>query len=116
MTVSREGFPKKCRLSKPSEFRQVFSSRSRSVDSQFLVLARQNSQDIARLGLAVSKRKIRAAVGRNRVKRLIRESFRKNQEKLAGLDIVVVSQNRISLSDNTVLLQSLDRHWNRIGR
>jgi ribonuclease P protein component len=38
--------------------------------------------------LIVPKKLISTAVGRNRVKRLLREWFRQNQENLAGLDII----------------------------
>jgi ribonuclease P protein component len=109
-----EGFPKACRLSKPSQFRIVFDSNRRSADSLFLVIAAENGLDHARLGLAVSKRNVRAAVSRNRVKRIIRESFRKNREKLAGLDIVVVSQKRTAAADRNRLLYSLNKHWETI--
>jgi len=111
-----EGFPKSCRLSKPSQFRTVFSSDKRSVDSQFLVIATENGLDFARLGLAISKRNIRTAVSRNRIKRLTRESFRRNQAKLAGLDIVVVAQKRIAVADGDKLSYSLNQHWDKISK
>jgi ribonuclease P protein component len=42
-----------------------------------------------RLGLLVSKREARSAVVRNGIKRRIREAFRLEQARLAGLDILV---------------------------
>lgn len=42
-----------------------------------------------RLGLIVAGKVVRRAVGRNRVKRLLREVFRARQQELAGLDLVV---------------------------
>lgn len=47
-----------------------------------------NSQGHPRLGLAVPRRVIRLASGRNRLKRLMREQFRLNQGGLPSLDIV----------------------------
>jgi len=110
------GFPKACRLSKPSQFRIVFDSNRRSADSLFLVIAAENGLDHARLGLAVSKRNARAAVSRNRVKRIIRESFRKSRAQLAGLDVVVVSQKRTAAADRDKLLNSLNKHWEAISK
>jgi ribonuclease P protein component len=110
-----EGFPKSCRLSKPSQFRTVFSSDKRSTDSQFLVIAAENGLDTARLGLAISKRSIRTAVSRNRIKRLVRESFRRNRAKLVGLDVVVVAQKRIAATDSKRILHSLNQHWEKIS-
>ena len=42
-----------------------------------------------RLGLIVAGKVVRRAVGRNRVKRLLREVFRARQQDLVGLDLVV---------------------------
>jgi ribonuclease P protein component len=56
----------------------------------FSVFATQGECPQARLGIVVAKRNVKSAVARNKVKRLIRESFRKQQEQLSGLDVVVV--------------------------
>jgi ribonuclease P protein component len=48
-----------------------------------------NGLSDARLGLIVPKRYIPRAVDRNRVKRLLREWFRRNQGALAGRDVLV---------------------------
>ena len=48
-----------------------------------------NSLAYSRLGLIVAGKVVRRAVGRNRVKRLLREVFRARQQDLAGLDLVV---------------------------
>lgn len=42
-----------------------------------------------RLGILVSRRHCAAAVGRNRIKRCIREAFRLEQETLGSLDLLV---------------------------
>ncbi len=50
--------------------------------------ARPNSVGVSRLGMIVAKRVVRRAVGRNRVKRMIRESFRQ-RASLPAADLVV---------------------------
>jgi ribonuclease P protein component len=50
--------------------------------------------------LAISKKIIRKAVDRNRIKRMIRESFRLNQQQLGYFDIVVLAKR-----DSVKLLQ-----------
>jgi len=79
-----------------------------------LVLARINNLEIARLGLAVSKKQVRTAVERNKIKRVIRESFRKNQHFLKGLDIVVIPQGSLKQESSQGLRNSLLAHWQRI--
>lgn len=80
------------------------------------MLARPNGKEIARLGLAVPKRQIRKAVIRNRIKRLIRESFRYNQTRLAGLDFVVLVRAGASRVANPTFLQDLDKLWDRLKK
>jgi ribonuclease P protein component len=78
------------------------------------VLARENEREFARLGLAVGKKRIRNAVGRNRIKRLARESFRHHGEVLAGLDVVVLCRFD-GAATNEELRRSLAEHWRRLA-
>jgi ribonuclease P protein component len=66
------------------------------------------------LGLAIAKKSLRLAVERNRVKRIVRESFRLNQHGLTGVDIVVLSRKGIASANPEKLRKSLDKHWLRI--
>ena len=109
-------FQKHQRLRSPAEFRRVFNTSFRSADARFLVLASANGLPYARLGLAVSKEKLKKAVSRNCVKRLVRESFRKNAALLAGMDLVVLPQKKIDLSDRQALRDSLSFHWGKVSR
>lgn len=79
----------------------------------FTVLYRDNGIRAPRLGLAVSKKNCRQAVGRNRIKRIVRESFRLNQNRLPGIDIVVLSQPGTHKANNNELFTSLAAHWKR---
>ena len=79
----------------------------------FTVLYKKNGGHEARLGLAISKKHCRSAVGRNRLKRLVRESFRLNRADLAGLDLVVLNQAPATQASNKALFDSLLEHWQR---
>ncbi len=116
-TRFNNSFPRQFRLLSSDDFQQVFKrTEFRSVDQRLTVLAKQNDFAQARLGLAISKRIIKTAVGRNRVKRLTRESFRQHQQVLSGLDIVVLSRNGAPQADNPELTESLHVHWERIAK
>ena len=81
----------------------------------FTVLYKENGEQNARLGLAVSKKNCRLAVGRNRLKRVIRESFRQHHETLQGFDVVVLNQPAAMRASNKALFDSLHQHWQRCG-
>lgn len=109
-------FRKDNRLLDAAAFRRVFRDASRSRDKWFIVLCRENETELARLGLAISKKHCRQATARNRIKRIVRESFRQHQEQLAGLDIVVMNQPPATTGSNGQLFASLSDHWRRCGR
>jgi ribonuclease P protein component len=75
---------------------------------------RPNDKGYARLGLAISKRKVRKAVARNRIKRLVRESFRLNQANLPAADIVVLAKPAAATAERSIIWESLARHWQRL--
>ncbi len=108
------GFPKRARLLTRRDFDRVFGRATRSVDDCFTVLARPNDAGGPRLGLAIARKHARAAVARNRVKRLVRESFRHHQGELGPLDIVVLGRQGLAKRGNVELIASLARHWKRL--
>lgn len=78
------------------------------------MLYRGNQLSSARLGLAIAKKNIKLAVGRNRIKRLTRESFRLHQSLLPALDIVVMTKPQSAQVPDKVLFDSLSSHWKRL--
>ena len=109
------GFSRLKRLSSAAQFGQVFAQPKRSSDRYFTVLSRRNEISTARLGLAVSRRVARLAVDRNRLKRLAREVFR-CQQNLPPLDFVVMANKAAPAAENSVLRDSLQRHFDGISK
>lgn len=114
MGGDRRSFSRRNRLVKASEFQRVFDQAYRSGSSGFTVLARTNAGDEPRLGLVISTRCARKAVDRNRLKRVIRESFRHHTKDLAGLDIVVIGKAPAIQQTNPQLRAKLEEHWKKL--
>jgi ribonuclease P protein component len=111
--------PRRSRLSGPTAFSSVFQQAVVSADACFKVLGRQTGQKNSRLGMAVSRQVDRRAVERNRLKRIIRESFRQHylsNSKHPPIDIVVLPRREAVSICNRRLFDQLSRHWQRIDK
>lgn len=78
------------------------------------MLTRRNDLGQPRLGLVVSRKCARRAVDRNRIKRVIRDSFRCNQARLGAWDIVVIGRPGIEQRANSEIAAALEQHWVRL--
>lgn len=99
------------RLRRKAEFDYVYRKARRHADGCFVVATRSSGGTQPRLGLSIAARTVGNAVRRNRIKRLIRESFRQHQHELPALDIVVNARSGARQAENAVLVRSLERHW-----
>ena len=84
-------FPRAARVRARADFDRIFK-QGRRVALPVLALHWQAGEVDARLGLAVSKKVDPHAVGRNRIKRVLRDTFRHRRAELAGGDYVVVAR------------------------
>ena len=109
-------FPKYRRLVCSAEYRSVIARACRSKDALFVVYARGNGRQLGRLGVTVSRRVAPKAVERNRIKRVIRESFRHQENILAGLDIVTIARGATKKLKTKQLFISLGRHWRTVDQ
>lgn len=75
-----------------------------------------NGQGHPRLGLAVSRKVSKKAVQRNRLKRVIRESFRRHRCQLGAGDYVVVAKSGAAGQHSPKLRSELDNLWVRAGQ
>ncbi len=115
--MAEHAFPKSLRLLQSSDFKTVFDQPPfRASHQYFLILARPNNLDHPRLGLVIAKKNIRLAVRRNRLKRLIRESFRHQQQSLAGLDVIVLARKSMDEMNNSDVTEQLTQQWQRLLR
>ena len=112
-------FNRESRLLTPGHFQSVFKKPIRFGSRHFTILITpstlpDNSCKNNRLGLAIAKKRVKLAVQRNRIKRIIRESFRLNQHELPPIDMVVMVKSGIDQLDNKVINQELMKVWRKI--
>jgi ribonuclease P protein component len=90
-----EGLPRPERLRKRAEFVAAQGQGKKLHSDNFLVFVRTRravDRPPARLGVTVSK-KVGGAVARNRVKRMVREAFRRQKKSFPpGIDVVFVAK------------------------
>lgn len=109
-------FDKSQRLLDAKAYKAVFDDAQLKVSNQqVLFLARENSLLYPRLGLVIAKKNVRLATQRNRIKRIIRESFRL-QQQLNGIDTIVLARRGLDQLDNAGLRKLFDQLWLQLDK
>jgi len=110
-------FPKQVRLLNSKEFSRVFDNTThKAANANLLVLASENDLQHPRLGFVLAKKQLKLAVDRNRVKRIIRESFRMHQHQMANQDFVILARPGLAKLTNQELREMIDGLWFRLKR
>ncbi len=87
-----QGFPRRERLTRKSEFKTVFERGRKRVGRAFICYVVRREGQGRKLGLAVS-RKVGSSVVRNRVKRYLREIYRTQRAQLPeDMYVVIVAR------------------------
>ena len=107
-------FPAARRLRRKWEFDQLYARGKRLGNSHFGATVQPNALGLARLGLAVASKPFGGSVPRNRIRRLIRESFRLRQHELPDVDLVISARPRAKDATAAELRASLDGLWDKI--
>jgi ribonuclease P protein component len=81
----------------------------------FLILANCNQLGHPRLGLVIGKKNIRQAVHRNRVKRVVRETFRLNLPLLDSLDIIFLARKGFDTLQPSQQTRIMRDTWQRLA-
>jgi ribonuclease P protein component len=104
------------RLRHKPQFDLLYREGRRQSDALFVVVSRPNTLSHARLGLSISAKAVGNAVSRNRVKRVVRESFRLNLHRLPSIDVVVNARVPARTAPNAQLTRSLEQLWDKLAR
>ncbi len=96
-------------LKKNRDFRLVYHSGRSKVNRLFVMIVRENDRPVNRYGISVSK-KVGNSVVRHRIKRVVREIIRLNNDYISqGYDIVIVGRSE-SASGDYQKMKSAIRH------
>lgn len=107
--------PAQLRLRRKGDFDAAYARGLRLGDGFFTVIALRNELGAPRLGLAVAVRAAGGAVPRNRLRRIIRESFRLHQKCLPALDLVVSVRPAARAAAASALQASLAALWRQVA-
>lgn len=106
-------FPREHRLITKVDFNNLFH-KSRKINQHDLVLiVKPNLKETARLGLIVGKKTAKNAAVRNRIKRVIRESFRHVHSQLKKVDIIVIARKPCEKLNKDKIRESIDKLWEK---
>jgi len=107
-------FPPSARVRAKAEFDRTFEAGKRTAEP-LLALHRLDDGATPRLGLAVSRKVDPHAVGRNRIKRVLRDAFRQLRGRLGGGAYVIVARPAAAKADNAALRAAFLRLLQRAG-
>lgn len=108
MPPGRERFPKSARLRKRPEFTSLSRTGQKVHSPNFIVIRKPNEHGESRLGITVSG-KVGNAVVRNRIKRRVREFFRRRRHELyPAADIVVIARKGAGALSSDLMIKELE--------
>ena len=123
-SVASLAFPGEARLRTPRQFQTAFSQGRRistppfrlhflPADPQAGHAKAATERMMSRLGISVPKRIASDAVVRNRIKRVVRESFRHIRMQLPQGDYVLLAQREAATATPQALREALSALWQR---
>jgi len=109
------GLPPVARLRRAADFTALRKPTGRLGSPCFRIRYRDNQVGFARLGQAISRRVSKRAVDRNRIRRIVRESFRHARAQLPAVDVLVIAEAPAAAQGRAELRAELDGLWRRLS-
>ncbi len=101
-------------LKKSSEFNSIYKKGKSYITKYMVIYFVKNNMNYNRIGCTVSK-KVGNAVVRNRVKRLIKESYRLTENVKKGYDIIFVARVRMKDANYEIVKKNISYLLGKIG-
>jgi ribonuclease P protein component len=107
-------FGKNRRLLKSSDYTEIFDNNSvRVAHPNLLILSQPNGTETSRLGLVIGKKNVPTAVARNKIKRVVRETFRLTELPVA-VDLVFLARKDLGKLSSAELAALIRQSWGRL--
>ena len=108
-------FQKKLRLCTKSQIKNVFDKKQKISQNSIAIFFCYNGLGYARLGIVIPKKNINFAVRRNKIKRIIRESFRINQKTIRNFDVIIFPYKGAEKITKKDLRLCLEKQWLKLA-
>ncbi len=115
--MKKHAFTTDERLHHTTEFQSVYRNGQKVVSRYFILFFLKSDREKSRrrLGLTIT-RSVGNAVERNRIKRQIREFFRKNKKNFPNGDCVFKARIKAGSAKNTELREDIERVLGRLRK
>ena len=111
----KEGFSRRHRFAERGSFGPVLRGSRKVRGTLAVVHAVPARNPASRLGIALTRRLVPRSTDRNRVKRLVREAFRRHPLKKAALDCVVSLRERFDAASLPALRSEIGSLFDRLS-
>ena len=112
--MGKQGFSKASRLLGPSQYSAVFKKADFKLSAATILMLVSKSALPPRLGIVIAKKNVKSAVQRNRLKRLVRETFRLRQEEFGTIDMVVLARQSLDKMNNQEVLIQINKLFDQL--
>lgn len=99
------------RLHNASQYQRVFKQAEKLTSESFIMLFSKNDVEFPRIGIVIAKRKVKCAVDRNLLKRIVRDSFRLSKTKLPSYDFIVIIKKPIHTIRRKKIRKEIIKNW-----
>lgn len=108
--------PRFHRLTKKSDFDDAYRSKWAVSGHFFLIKIKTNELGCVRIGIVISKKIIKKATGRNKIKRQLRQIVRQEtMQTKKGIDIVIACKSAIQKASYIELQKEWQSIWSKIN-
>lgn len=108
-------FKRISRLTQPNDFKLVFTKPSKISRNDLVILYKPNQVKYSRLGIIIRKQYVKLSHNRNRIRRIIRESFRHQQHDLDSVDIIVLLRSVKYVLNGQQLRDDINYLWHQLN-